>query len=64
MQLNLGVILRESASARPDHIAIRLNEQTLSYAEVDRQARGIATALLERGMLPGQTVAVLIPNVP
>ncbi|MFB3117727.1 MAG: long-chain fatty acid--CoA ligase [Myxococcota bacterium] len=64
MQLNLGVILRESASARPDHIAIRLNEQTLSYAEVDRQARSIATALLERGIAPGQTVAVLIPNVP
>ena len=64
MQLNLGVILRESASARPDHIAIRLNGRALSYVEVDREARGIATALLERGMVPGQTVAVLIPNVP
>ena len=64
MQLNLGVILHESASARPDHVAIRLNERDLSYAEVDRQARGIATALLERGIVPGQTVALLIPNVP
>jgi long-chain acyl-CoA synthetase len=63
MQLNLGVILHESASDRPDHVAIRLNERDLSYAEVDRQARGIATALLERGIVPGQTVALLIPNV-
>ncbi len=47
MQLNLGVILRESAATRPDHIALRLNERTLSYAEVDREARVIATGLRE-----------------
>jgi long-chain acyl-CoA synthetase len=64
MQLNLGVILHESATVRPDHVAVRLNERELTYAEVDRQARGIATALLERGIAPGQNVALLIPNVP
>jgi len=64
MQLNLGVILRESAATRPDHIALRLNERTLSYAEVDREARVIATGLRELGIAPGQAVAVLIPNVP
>jgi long-chain acyl-CoA synthetase len=64
MELNLGLILRESAAERPDHIAVRLNERALSYAEIDRQARGIATALLQRGIAPGQTVALLIPNVP
>ena len=37
MQLNLGMILRESADSRPDHIAIRLGERTLDYAEVDRK---------------------------
>ncbi|HXV36830.1 MAG TPA: AMP-binding protein [Myxococcota bacterium] len=64
MHLNLGVILQESALARPGHTAVRLNERALSYAELDRQARGIATALLARGLEPGQTVALLIPNVP
>jgi len=64
MELNLGLILRESAAERPDHIAVRLNERALSYAEVDRQARGIATALLQRGIAPGEAVALLIPNVP
>ncbi len=64
MELNLGVILRESASTRPDQIAVRLNERALSYAEVDRDARVIATGLRELGIEPGQTVAVLIPNVP
>jgi long-chain acyl-CoA synthetase len=64
MQLNLGVILRESVRTRPDHTAVRFNERDLSYAEIDRQARGIATALLERGIAPGESVALLIPNVP
>ena len=64
MQLNLGVILHESASTRPDRVAVRLEERTLSYAELDRQARIIATGLREIGIAPGQTVAVLIPNVP
>jgi long-chain acyl-CoA synthetase len=64
MHLNLGVILHESASSDPDKIAIRLNERTLTYAEVDREARVIATGLRELGIAPGQTVAVLIPNVP
>jgi len=64
MHLNLGVILHESASSRPDEIAIRLNERTLTFAEVDREARVIATGLKELGIAPGQTIAVLIPNVP
>jgi long-chain acyl-CoA synthetase len=64
MQLNLGVILQESASTWPDQIAIRLNERTLSYAEVDHEARVIAAGLRELGISPGQNVAVLIPNVP
>jgi long-chain acyl-CoA synthetase len=64
MELNLGTILRESATARPDHIAIRMGERTLDYAEVDRKARGLATALRERGIEPGEKVAIMIPNVP
>ncbi len=64
MQLNLGLILRESASNRPDHVALRLNDRTLSYAQLDHEARVVATALRELGVAPGQTVALLVPNVP
>jgi len=64
MQLNLGVILQESASNWPDKIAIRLNERTLTYSEVDHEARVIAAGLREYGIAPGQNVAVLVPNVP
>ena len=64
MHLNLGTILRDSAANRPDHIALRLGERTLDYAEVDRKARSLATALRERGIKPGEMVAIMIPNVP
>jgi long-chain acyl-CoA synthetase len=64
MHLNLGSILQSAAAARPDHPAIRLNEQVLCYRELDRAARGMAAGLRERGIAPGDKVALLIPNVP
>ena len=63
MSLNLGTILRTSARERPEHVAIRLNESELSYAELDRAARGIATGLRESGLEPGDHVALMLPNV-
>ena len=64
MTLNLGTILQASAADRPDHPAVKLNERVLSYAQLDRAARGVATALRARGIAPGDKVALLIPNVP
>ena len=64
MHLNLGSILQASAAARPEHVAVRLNEQALSYGELDRAARGIAAGLRARGIAPGDKVALMIPNVP
>jgi long-chain acyl-CoA synthetase len=64
MHLNLGSILQAAASARPDHPAIRLNEQVLCYREIDRAARGVAASLHARGIAPGDKVALMIPNVP
>jgi long-chain acyl-CoA synthetase len=64
MPLNLGSILQGTAATRPDHPAIRLGEASLTYAELDRAARGIATSLRARGIEPGQSVAIMIPNLP
>ena len=64
MSLNLGTILQASADARPDHPALRLGDLTLSYAELDRAARGVAASLRERGVQPCDKVALLVPNVP
>jgi long-chain acyl-CoA synthetase len=64
MTLNLGTILWTSARDRPRHPAIRLNDRIVPYADLDRAARGIAASLREQGIGPGQTVALMIPNVP
>jgi long-chain acyl-CoA synthetase len=64
MSLNLGSILMASAQERPDHVALRLNQRALRYAELDRAARGVAASLRARGIQPGQHVAVMVPNVP
>jgi long-chain acyl-CoA synthetase len=64
MHLNLGSILKGSADVRPDHVAVRLGDRALTYTDLDRAARGIAAGLRERGLAPGDKVALLIPNVP
>jgi long-chain acyl-CoA synthetase len=64
MSLNLGSILMASALDRPSHVAIRHNQRALTYAELDRAARGVAASLHERGVRPGQQVAVMVPNLP
>jgi len=64
MHLNLGTILQTSCEARPEHVALRLHDRALRYHELDRAARGVATSLRERGLAPGDTVALMIPNVP
>jgi long-chain acyl-CoA synthetase len=64
MSLNLGTILLASAQDRPDHPAVKLGERALTYAELDRAARGVAAALRARGVEPGSQVALMIPNVP
>lgn len=64
MQLNLGSILAGSAEAHADKIAVRLGERALTYRELDRAARGVARALRERGLEPGDKVAIMVPNLP
>ncbi|MPZ99901.1 MAG: long-chain-fatty-acid--CoA ligase [Dehalococcoidia bacterium] len=64
MSLNLGTILQASAATRPDHPALRVSGDAVSYAALDRAARGIATGLRERGIEPGDRVALMVPNVP
>ena len=64
MHLNLGTILSANANEQPESVVLRAGDANLSYAELDRAARGFATSLRERGIAPGQKVALLVPNVP
>jgi long-chain acyl-CoA synthetase len=64
MSLNLGTILQSSAAERPDSVVLRLGDFSLTYAALDRAARGVATALAAQGIGQGDKVSLLVPNVP
>ncbi|MBJ19002.1 MAG: long-chain-fatty-acid--CoA ligase [Deltaproteobacteria bacterium] len=62
--MNLGSILLANANDKPEATVLRASDLALSYGELDRAARGVATSLRERGVAPGDRVALLVPNVP
>ena len=64
MSLTLASILAESAERYPDRDAVVLGSQRISYADLWDQTRRYAAVLAERGVGPGDTVALLMPNVP
>ncbi|MFB9235772.1 long-chain fatty acid--CoA ligase [Plantactinospora siamensis] len=61
--LSLAMILAESARRHPDTVAVVDGGTRVTYAELWRQARGVAAGLRELGVRPGDPVALLAPNV-
>jgi acyl-CoA synthetase (AMP-forming)/AMP-acid ligase II len=53
-----------SGTARrfPNKVALRFNDQTLTYEQLDRRSNQLARALIASGVLPGDRVALLACN--
>ncbi len=64
MTFNLATILRESAKANPSKPAILSGAGALTYAELDALSDRFASGLRRQGVLPGQAVALQLPNLP
>ncbi len=64
MGLNLATLLDQSARHAPDHVALRLGELAVTYAQLDDQTKRFAGLLKARGIQPGDRVALMLPNVP
>ncbi|MFC9963006.1 long-chain fatty acid--CoA ligase [Nocardia ignorata] len=60
--LSLASILAEPARRRPEHLALIEGEHRITFAELWRQARAQAAALIARGVKPGDRVGLLCPN--
>ncbi|UGT40970.1 long-chain fatty acid--CoA ligase [Nocardia yamanashiensis] len=60
--LSLASILAEPARRRPDHLALIEGAQRITFAQLWRQAREQAAALIELGVRPGDRVALMGPN--
>ena len=48
-ELRVADVIREVAGARPDHVAVRLGERELTYADLDERSNRLAQALLASG---------------
>ncbi|MGB8650564.1 MAG: long-chain fatty acid--CoA ligase [Mycobacteriales bacterium] len=64
MSLTIASILAESATRFPDNTAVVLGDLRLTYAQLWGHAKQYAAVLRERGIGPGDKVALLLPNTP
>jgi long-chain acyl-CoA synthetase len=62
--LNLSILLEDSARHYPDRDALVLGDTRLTYAQVNAAANQVANLLVERGIQPGDKVALSCPNLP
>jgi long-chain acyl-CoA synthetase len=62
--LNLSTLLEDSARNYPDRDALVLGTTRLTYVQVDAAANQVANLLVERGIVPGDKVALMCPNLP
>ncbi|MET3962261.1 long-chain acyl-CoA synthetase [Marmoricola sp. OAE513] len=62
--LNLSILLEDSARNHPDRDALVLGDTRLTYAQVNGAANQVANLLVERGIKPGDKVALSCPNLP
>jgi acyl-CoA synthetase (AMP-forming)/AMP-acid ligase II len=63
-QLRVADVVREHAMGRPDVVAIRCGERSLTYAELDDRSNRLAQALLSAGVGAGDRVAHLDRTAP
>ena len=57
------MILEDAAAQVPGKIFIHEGEQHFSFETIEAQAQRFAHVLSELGVQPGDTVALLLPNV-
>src|ERR1700746_2631811 len=62
--MNLGMNLVTSAQKFPDHTALRMDDQVLTYARLDESTARLAQLMTSRGIGPGDRIGLMVPNVP
>jgi long-chain acyl-CoA synthetase len=62
--MNLAMNLVTTARGKPDSPALRVGYVTLNYQDFLAKARAAAGFLADRGVRPGDRIALILPNVP
>lgn len=65
-EMNLADYVWEHASARPEAVALvcGMTGRSYTYSQAEAASRGFGSALLRRGVRPGDVVCLLLPNTP
>jgi long-chain acyl-CoA synthetase len=61
---NLARLLTDSAAAHPGRPAVKLDDAVLTYAALDEASARTAALLRAKGIVPGDRVGIMLPNVP
>ena len=61
---NLAGILTDTAARFPERTALKLDDTVVSYAALDAMSAKVAGLLADRGVAPGDRVALVMPNIP
>ncbi|MCY7538400.1 non-ribosomal peptide synthetase, partial [Bacillus pumilus] len=56
--LSIPELLKERMKAQPDHLALVEGDRTFTYEELGQEIRRLAGSLIEKGVQPGDAVAV------
>jgi long-chain acyl-CoA synthetase len=62
--MNLARLFTDTATDRPDAVALRLDEQTFTYRQVAEASERVSGLLAAHGVGQGDRGAVMLPNVP
>ena len=64
MSFNIAMLLRESTRRKPEHTALIMGQQKLSYQQLSAAAECFTTGLHELGVERGDRILLVLPNVP
>src|SRR5690349_17149039 len=62
--VNIACSVERGAAQHPHRLALRFEQRVWSYRALERQANRAANALRDRGVRPGDRVALQLPNIP
>ena len=60
--MNIGALLPRHARYRPDHLALVVGDQRLTYQKLNAVVNRLANALLADGVTKGEKIATVLPN--
>ena len=60
--MDIGILLKRHARYRPDHTALVIGNDRLTYRDLNERVNQLANAVLDAGLVKGDKIASVLPN--